>query len=217
MSTLSPRLGLKRPDDTDPFLTSDFVNNYNIMDASPGTFICTSSTRPAWGSGQAGRTIFLTDWKCFQWWDGSSWQASRDAACLFQGAAVFSASLGKNSTTTYNMVNLTVPRSGTLAISMNMLFNCDARFTQSLTCRVVFDGADILLGGFSDALRFVGDPGDTTATAVVTLTNLAIANVSPGSHIIGGKVIVGGYNTSVTLVGIKTFAILGTYASNQIL
>jgi hypothetical protein len=217
MSTLSPKLGLKRPDDTDPFLTADFVSNYNILDAAPGAFICTSSTRPAWGSAQAGRTIFLTDWKCFQYWDGAAWQATRDASCMFSGAAVFSASLGKSTTTTYNMITLTTPRSGTLAMIMNFLFTADARLTQSMTCRIVLDGGDILMGGFSDAQRFVGDPGDTTAQNQGTLTCLAIGNVAAGTHTIGGKAIIGGYNTSVTLVGIKTFALLSTYSSSQIL
>lgn len=217
MSTLSPKLQLKRPDDTDPFLTADFVANYNILDAAPGAFICTSSTRPAWGSGQAGRTIFLTDWKCFQYWDGATWQATRDATSMFAGGAIFDASLSKNSSTTYNMITLTTPRSGTLAIHMNMMFTCDARFTQSMLGRIIFDGGEIFLGGFSDGQRFVGDPGDTTAQSQGVLHCMGIANASAGTHTIGGKVVVGSYNTSITLHGIKVIATLGTYASNQIL
>jgi hypothetical protein len=88
MSSLTPRLSLKRPDDTDPFLTQDFVDNYNKLDAAPGVHICTSTTRPSWSGAQAGRAIFLTDWKCFQWWSGSSWQDERAATGLFAGGAI---------------------------------------------------------------------------------------------------------------------------------
>jgi len=217
MSTLSPILGLKRPDDTDPFLTSDFVSNYNILDGSPGVFICTSSTRPAWGSAQAGRVVFLTDYKSFQYWDGSAWQNERAATGLYAGGATFNATLSKGSTTTYNIITLTTPRPVSLVVSMNMTVSCDARFNQDLFGRIVFDGGDVLLGGYSDALFFAGDSNGASADTKLTLPMLAQVNVSAGSHTIGGKVIVGAYNTSVTLRGIKSVAILGIYASNQIL
>ena len=38
--------GLKLNAPTDPFQLSDFVANWQILDASPGTFICTSASRP---------------------------------------------------------------------------------------------------------------------------------------------------------------------------
>lgn len=217
MSTLSPRLGLKRPDDTDPFLTADFVNNYNILDASPGVFICTSSTRPAWGSAQAGRVIFMTDYKCFQYWDGTTWQNERAATGLYAGGAIFNATLSKNSTTTYNIITLTTPRPATLMILMNATVSCDSQHTQYFSGRIVFDGGDLLLGNYSDAIRFVGDSSNPSADAQMTLPMMAIVNVSAGSHTVGGKIIVGGYNTSLTLRGIKSTAVLGVYASNQIL
>lgn len=217
MSTLSPRLGLKRPDDTDPFLTADFVANYNILDASPGAFICTSSTRPSWGSAQAGRVIFMTDYKSFQWWDGTSWQNERAATGLYAGGAIFNATLSKNSTTTYNIITLTTPRPVSLAIFMNATVSCDSQHTQYFSGRIVFDGGDILLGNYSDAIRFVGDSANPSADAQMTLPMMAQVNLSAGSHTVGGKIIVGGYNTSVTLRGIKSIAVLGIYASNQIL
>lgn len=217
MSTLTPRLSLKRPDDTDPFLTQDFVDNYNKLDAAPGTYICTSSTRPSWGSAQAGRTIFLTDYKCFQYWDGSAWQNERAATGLFAGGAIFDATLSKNAVVVYNLLNFTTPRPCSLLVSMNMTLSCDGRNTQTIFGRIVFDGGDILLGGYSDAMRFTGNSGDTSADAQMTLPMLAVVNVSAGSHTLGGKITVGAYNSSVVLRGMKTVAALGIYASNQVL
>jgi len=218
MSTLSPRLSLKRPDDTDPFITQDFVDNYNKLDAAPGVHICTSGTRPAWGSSQAGRTIFLTDHKCFQYWDGSAWQSERAATGLFAGGAIFDATLNKNSVATYNLLNFTTPRPCTLAIVSSMTASCDSRLTQSVTGRIVYDGGDVLLGGYSDVIRFVGDVqyGGSSDT-FLTFTMIGIVNVTAGAHTLGNKVIVGSYNTSIVLRGIKTIGVMGVYASNQIL
>jgi len=217
MSTLTPRLGLKRPDGTDPFLTQDFVDNYNKLDAAPGVHVCTSSTRPSWGAAQAGRTIFLTDYKCFQWWDGSAWQFERAAAGMFAGGALFEATLSKNAVVTYNLLNFTTPRPCNLAVWLNMTFGCDSRFSQSIFGRIVYDGGDSLLGGYSDSLRFTGNSADTSANAYMTMTLLGMVSVSAGSHTLGGKVTVGAYNTSVILRGMKVVASMATYASNQIL
>lgn len=217
MSTLTPRMSLKRPDDTDPFLTQDFVDNYNKLDAAPGAHICTSSTRPSWGSAQAGRVVFLTDYKCFQYWDGSAWQNERAATGLFAGGAVFDSTLSKNAVATYNMLNFTTPRPCSLAVWMNATISCDSRFTQDVYGRIVYDGGDVLLGAYSDAMRFTGKSDDSSADMKITMPMMAIVNVSAGAHTLGGKIIVGNYNTSIVLRGMKTMAALGVYASSQVL
>lgn len=217
MSTLTPRMSLKRPDDTDPFLTTDFVSNYNILDAAPGAHICTSTTRPSWGSAQAGRTVFLTDYKCFQYWDGSAWQNERGAAGMFAGGSIFNATISKNTSVTYNLLTISTPRPCTLAIFMNATISCDSRFNQDVYGRIVFDGGDVLLGAYSDALRFTGNSADTSADMKLTMTMLGTVTASAGSHTIGGKITTGTYNTSVVLRGMKTIGMLGIYASNQIL
>ena len=217
MSTLTTRLGLKRPDDTDPFQTQDFVDNYNLLDAAPGVHVCTSATRPSWSAAQAGRTVFLTDWKCFQYWDGSAWQNERAAAGMFSGGAVFDATMSKNAVSTYNLVNFTTPRSCSLAVMMNVTASCDSRFSQSVYGRIVFDGGDTLLGGYSDVMRFTGNADDTSSDAIMTMTMLGLVNVSAGAHTLGGKITIGTYNSSIILRGMKTVAVLGVHASNQIL
>lgn len=73
MSLLTTRLGIKKPQDPDPFLVSDFQTNYDLIDSYPGVFVCTSGTKPAWGSSQAGQMIFCTDNKTVLAWTGSAW------------------------------------------------------------------------------------------------------------------------------------------------
>lgn len=73
MSTPSPKMGLTLPTTTDRFSTSELRSNWEKIDASPGTFICTSSTRPAWGSSQAGRQIYETNTNLTWTWTGTAW------------------------------------------------------------------------------------------------------------------------------------------------
>lgn len=217
MSTLSPKMSLKRPDGTDPFLRQDFVDNWNKLDAAPGVYICTSSTRPTWGSAQAGRMIFMTDWKQLQYWDGSSWVNPRASVPFFAGGTLLDATVGRNAAPIYNVVNINTPQPTTLAIIMSTTIICDGQHTQSASLRINVDGSDILLGGYSDGLRFTGNTGDTTSDTTQTVTAIAQAAITAGAHSLKGKVIVGGYNTSVTIRGIKTLAFLGTYNSSQVL
>ncbi len=217
MSTLTPRMSLKRPDDTDPFLTQDFVDNYNKLDAAPGVHICTSGTRPSWSSAQAGRTIWLTDWKCFQAWTGSAWLDERAATGLFAGGAILDATLSKDSVATYNLITFSTPRPASLAVMMSMTVLCDARFTQTITGKVVFDGGEAILGGYPEATHFKGNSAEASANVSMTLSMIALVQVAAGSHTLGGKIQVGSYNTSVIVRGMKATAILGVYDSSQIL
>lgn len=60
---LTPRLGLRRPDGTDPFLRQDFVTNYNTLDQYPGTLIVPNiGARPtSWGANQVGMSVWQQD------------------------------------------------------------------------------------------------------------------------------------------------------------
>lgn len=215
MSTLTPKIGLKRPDGTDPFLRQDFVDNYNKLDAAPGVYICDSTTLPVWGTAMAGRLVWLTDYKQLRFWDGSAWQDERTAVPLFAGGAVFDQTVGKNATPTYNIVNFTTPRPCTLAIFMTLTVSCDSQHTQDVYFRVNFDNSDQLLGAYSDAIRFTGNSSDTSADMKMTCPAMAVVNCTKGSHSIKGKVVVGSYNTSVIVRGIKTIGMIGLYSSSN--
>lgn len=74
MTVPSPRLGLALPSQTDRFSTQDIRNNWEKLDAAPGTHICTSTTRPTtWGSAQAGRRIIETNTGLEWVWTGTTW------------------------------------------------------------------------------------------------------------------------------------------------
>ena len=72
MTTLTSRLGLIKPSTADPFSTADIAANWQKIDDNPGTFLCTSSTRPSWGTAQKGREIFETDTMLKWIWTGST-------------------------------------------------------------------------------------------------------------------------------------------------
>lgn len=215
MSTQTPKIGLKRPDGTDPFLRTDFVNNYNLLDQSPGVYICDSTTLPVWGSAQAGRMVFLTDYKQLRYWDGAAWQDERTAVPMFAAGAIFDATIGKNTTPTYSVCTFTTSRPCTLAIFMNATVSCDSQHTQDFYLRVNFDNSDLLLGAYSDGMRFTGNSGDTSSDMKLTIPAMAVVNVTKGTHSIKGKIITGTYNTSVILRGIKTIGLIGLYASSN--
>lgn len=74
MTTPSPRLKLKVPAQSDRFSTQDLIDNWNLIDAAPGTHICTSTTRPTtWAAAQAGRGIYETNTKLNWFWTGAAW------------------------------------------------------------------------------------------------------------------------------------------------
>jgi hypothetical protein len=73
-ATYTPKLGLKKPAGVDPFLRTDFEENWDALDLAPGTHICTSASRPAWAAGRAGRLIFETDTGSLYRWTGTTWR-----------------------------------------------------------------------------------------------------------------------------------------------
>lgn len=74
--TPTPHLGLNNWNGTDPFLRTEFNANFAAIDAAPGAFLCTSTTRP--GSGNYdGRLILETDTNLLYIYDSgtSSWKS----------------------------------------------------------------------------------------------------------------------------------------------
>lgn len=76
MPTPSPKLGLALPSQPDDFSTADVRGNWEKIDAAPGTFICTSTTKPTWGVNQAGREIVEINTGVRRMWTGTTWQAT---------------------------------------------------------------------------------------------------------------------------------------------
>jgi hypothetical protein len=73
MPTTSARLGLAKPLDADPFDTPTLADNWQLVDDSPGIFICTSGTRPgSWGANHEGMLIWEKDTDLTWRWNGSA-------------------------------------------------------------------------------------------------------------------------------------------------
>ncbi len=73
MPTTSPRLFLAKPILADDFDTSEIAANWQKVDDHPGTFICTSGTRPGtWGANHEGMFILETDTALLWRWNGTA-------------------------------------------------------------------------------------------------------------------------------------------------
>lgn len=221
MATYSTFLGLKLNSATDPFLLSDFIGNWTILDGSPGVYVCTSSSRPSWTAAQAGRLIFMTDWKCLSYWSGSAWLDCRDAAPVFSAGVYLSASVAKGTTGSWTIISLTCPRTCALAIAVTGTYLVAANANQDVWQRVLVDGAGSTanqLGGYREQLRFIANAG-VSDNAGMTATSLqVVTGITPGTHTIGVAADIGAnYNTPVTAIGFKAIAwIAATGAGNSL-
>jgi hypothetical protein len=200
-------------------LLADFVGNWTLLDGSPGIYICTSSTRPTWTSAQAGRLIFMTDYECLSFWNGTAWLDCRDAAPVFAAGTYVNSAIAHNTSAVYTVVSLTLPRSCSLVIALTGTYQCPSGSYQDVWQRILLDGVGATsnqLGGFREQLRFAPTLG-TSATAGLCATSFqVVSGVAAGSHNIGLGVDVGGSsNQAITLVGAKALCWIGVTASNN--
>jgi hypothetical protein len=210
VATFSTYLGLKLNGASDPFLLSDFVGNWTILDGSPGVYVCTSSSRPAWTAAQAGRLIFMTDYKCLSYWDGAAWQDARSAAPVFAAGVYLNANIAKGTTANYTVINLTCPRTCSLAIAVTGTYLCAANANQDLWQRVLIDGVGATgnqLGGYREQLRFTATTGAPGNAGMCATSFQVYSGVTPGAHTIGLAVDAGtASNTAINIVGVKALA-----------
>jgi hypothetical protein len=218
MPTYSTYLNLKLNVGSDPFLLSDFVNNWSILDGAPGHFICTSLTRPAWGAAQAGRLIFMTDLKQTSFWDGAAWQDLRNSAPVFAAGVFLNASMARNTSPVFTVLSFTTPRPCALSLFLTATYNCSNQNNQDLWQSLAFDGAKVTGFGYREQVRFSGNASDSGALAGDTAMTLAvIPSVAAGSHTAGIVVDMGTYSTSATLVGAKVLAMISVYNASNVL
>jgi hypothetical protein len=219
VATFSTILGLKLNDPTDPFQLSDFTANWELLDASPGIYICSSTTRPNWGPNQAGRFIFMNDLKCTSYWDGTGWNDELQAAPLFANGHYLNQSCGQGSTTNINTLTFTTSRPSAIAVFMIGIYNWVNTLDQDWWQSIMFDGVKQIMGNFREQGRAAGDRTDNGHTAGMDIPSMAlIPSVAAGSHTIGIEVEVGpNYTTPITLIGVKTLAFVATFNSGNVL
>ena len=82
MASQSRNLGLIVPTTVDDFSTADIAQNWETIDESPGTYICTSTTRPTFTASQPGRFIYEKDTDLEWVWTGTEWRRSSPKGML---------------------------------------------------------------------------------------------------------------------------------------
>lgn len=210
MATFSTYLGLKLNGASDPFLLSDFIANWTILDGAPGVFICTSSSRPAWTAAQGGRLIFMTDYECLSFWNGTAWLDCRDAVPMFASGTYLNANVAHNTTASYTVVNLTCPRTCSLAIAITGTYLCAANSSQDVWQRVLVDGVGSTanqLGGYREQLRFTATAGLAGNAGMCATSLQVVTGITAGAHTIGLGVNAGNVGTApINVQGIKAMA-----------
>jgi hypothetical protein len=221
VATYSNYLGLKLNSASDPFLLSDFIANWTILDGSPGIYVCTSSTRPAWTAAQAGRLILMTDYECLSFWNGSAWLDCRDAVPVFASGVYINAAVAHNTTASYTVINLTCPRACSLAIMMTGTYQCAANSYQDVWQRVLVDGVGATgnqLGGYREQLRFTPSPGVSGQAGLCATSFQVQTGITAGAHTIGIGADIGNSSTAaIQLIGVKAMAMIAvTSVSNSL-
>jgi hypothetical protein len=217
VATFSNYLGLKLNQSSDPFLLSDFVANWEILDAAPGTYICTSTTRPSWSSGQAGRLIYMTDLKQLSYWSGSAWADLRDSVPTFAQGAIVNSSMSPGSSPQFNVLSFTTPRPCSMAIFATGTYQCSNQRNQDAYQSIIFDGAKQNMGSYREQIRFSGNSSDSGNTAGLNVPSLTVVpTVTAGSHTVGLQVdMTSDYSNSVTLYGVKIVGMIALYSSGN--
>jgi hypothetical protein len=213
VATYSTLLGLKLNTGSDPFLLSDFIANWGILDQSPGVFVCTSLTKPAWGAAQAGRKIFMTDLKQTQFWTGTAFQDELNSVPVFVGGTYIDTAMSRNNSSIFTVFSFTTSRPGSASIILVGTYQCSNQQSQDVFQSVVFDGTRITLGNFREQIRFEGNQADASGIAgTSTCTVAEQATMTTGTHQVGIQCDVGSGSAAVTLIGVKALVFISQYS-----
>lgn len=188
MSSFSTKLLLKRNDGSDPFLRQDFVDNWNKLDAAPGTYICDSTTRPTWTSAQAGRAIYETDTQRYVMWSGTAWLEPLTAPVVFNASSVPNSSVAHGAIATFTLGTITLKRACQLTVVYTMTIGNLDTVSQSATLTPWIDGAAAQLGQVA-TYQWSGSNNNGAGTNFVSVGALGtLAAAGVGSHTIGMRI-----------------------------
>lgn len=186
MSGTTPRMGLKTFDSSDPFLRQDFNDNASKLDASPGVFLCTSASRPAWGASQAGMRIYESDTRRELVWTGTAWREVLTAPPAWTGYMRPNVSLSNNAHVYYKLATFNVTRPGSLLIVLDAEVSCQSIYTMNGSLRPQVDGNDAQIGDTSSYSRMeqVQTSGNGFSRTIM-VPALGLRSVGVGSHNFG--------------------------------
>ncbi|MFH8483084.1 hypothetical protein [Streptomyces sp. NPDC018055] len=186
MSGTTPRLGLKTYDQSDPFLRQDFNDNSARLDASPGVFLCTTSSRPAWGPAQAGMRAYETDTRREIVWSGTQWRETLSATPAWPGYVRPDVAMGNEAHVYYKLATFNVNRPGALLVDLAVEVAVQSIYTMNLHFRAQVDGSDAMIGSSASYIRVEqvhSSGGGYSRTYMVPAMGLRAVGV--GSHNFG--------------------------------
>lgn len=189
MSDRNNRLKLWKWVGTDPFLRSQFNDNWDQLIANPGYYPCTSTTRPAWAAAQSGMIIAETDTRRLLQWTGTQFVPFNQYTTSFRGGIRPNLSLGKNAQTTQTVLSVTVPRACTINVISACRWSCGADDIQSTYFWNYIDGTSAdTFGGW---VLFGATGSSTASNENTTATVVGSRAVSAGTHTIQIHAVIG--------------------------
>lgn len=189
MSTTSQHIKLKIPDGSDPFLRTDEVQNLTTIDGYPGTWICTSTTRPTWGASQAGMLILETDTRRQMLWNGTAWKEMLTGPAMWYGSLRPYALINRSTTVSYTVGTFTTHRPGSVLVLASVEAALPNTTFFECNFRVLIDGVESNFDpGFGEYMG-TNFPGSATANLwSVTNACMGVRNIASGSHSMGLRV-----------------------------
>lgn len=187
---ITPRLKLRSNEGTDAFSRDDFVYNWGLLDAAPGTAIGLSTGRPSWDASQAGRMFLETDTGRLMYWTGSAWTEPQQLGQSF-GNKVGNPTLpnsitpGNASTVTIETVTLSRPARlvGALWLRWGVPMDENAYFN----FYGYVDGADVSTQ-IAVVRQFALSAANTSYGSVVSV-GFRTALLAKGNHTIQGRIL----------------------------
>lgn len=210
MSTNSQHLGLKIPDGSDPFLRTDFVQNDNILDSYPGTWIATSTTRPTWGTSQTGMLILETDTRRTMLWSGTAWKEMLTGPAMWYGSLRPNALIAKSTTVTYTVGTFTTHRPGSVLVMAGVEVGLPQHSFFECNLRVMIDGVESNIDpGWGEFMGTNLTGTDDGKLWSVTNFCMGVRNIASGSHSMGLRLISPSNNASghLRLTSIRSTAL----------
>lgn len=175
----TPRMGLADINDDAILSPTALGNSFDILDGSPGNFICTSATRPvSWGANQNGRCILETDTGLVWRWDNGAGQFVRLYGKGILGSTSRTSDITTTSTSFVTVVSQTVdvPAGG-----RPLIVGCSVPAVQSdagITGLALYRGTTKL----TDWL-VPGSTGSLAAEQEPTGSNMVMDTPSVGSYL----------------------------------
>lgn len=191
----TPRMKLRSNEGTDAFSREDFVYNWGLLDAAPGTAIGLSTGRPSWDASQAGRMFLETDTGRLMYWTGSAWTEPQQLGQSFGnkvGAPTLPASITAGNASNVTIETITLPRPARLVGNMWLNYGVGQDDT-----------------GYFNLYAYIG-PSGSTVDSTISVGNVRLYADSAGSGSRAGTLAIG-FRTGLLAKG--TYVVQGRIVS----